>query len=244
MIGAFRRHLTWFSPSELPGWRRRQLKQKALRWCASGGLMLAGALLLSGSSVESSSNAARFISMAAFNGCTEGGTPRSYDVSAIEVKMTLNRFGNNDPNAFMYVLDGNIAAVQAEEALGEVSGGLRKDLIQPLVLRANLGDCVTINFTNQLSDPASLTILGLPHTVNDAGGAVGFNADTFADPGTTISYQIPIPNDPGAERAYYFFDHGASRQRVAHGLFGALAVEPAGSTYLDPETGAPLAGSN
>ena len=244
LVLAWRRELPWPSPHSLPVWRRRQLKRQALRWSSALCLTSAAALLLSGSSVESSGNVARFIAAAEFNGCIDGGTPRSYDVSAIEVRMTLNRFGNNDPDAFMYALDSNITAIRAEESSGQVSGGLRKDLIQPLVLRANLGDCVTINFTNELSGPASMTLQGLPHTANDAGGAVGLNPDTFADPNTTISYQIPIPTDPGAERAYYFFDHGASRQRVAHGLFGALVVEPAGATYLDPETGSPLSGNN
>jgi hypothetical protein len=74
---------------------------------------------------------------------------RTYDVSAINVKITLNRFGVNDPKSMMYVLDENIDAVRAQEASGEVSSGLGSDPIQPLVIRANLGDCVTINFTNR-----------------------------------------------------------------------------------------------
>ncbi len=56
---------------------------------------------------------------------------------------------DNDPNAMMYVLNSNIAAVRAEDAAGTVSSGLQgNDAIQPLVLRAHMGDCVTVNFTN------------------------------------------------------------------------------------------------
>jgi manganese oxidase len=73
----------------------------------------------------------------------------TFNVSAINIKMILNRFGVNDPNALMYVLDQNISAVQAEEQSGQVSIGLGTDPIQPLVLRAHEGDCVTINFTNR-----------------------------------------------------------------------------------------------
>ena len=63
--------------------------------------------------------------------------------------MILNRFGTNDPNSMMYVLNSNIAAVRAEDAAGTVSSGLQgNDAIQPLVLRAHMGDCVTVNFTN------------------------------------------------------------------------------------------------
>ncbi len=73
----------------------------------------------------------------------------TFNVSAINLTITLNRFGVNDPNSFMYVLDQNIPAVRAEEQSGQVSFGLGTDPIQPLVIRAHEGDCVTINFTNR-----------------------------------------------------------------------------------------------
>ena len=90
----------------------------------------------------------------------------------------------------MYALDANIADIRAEEAaldagrqaefdaggflpdVAKVSFGLRDDLIQPLVIRANLGECLRINFTNRIEldgQPASLHILGLPHTVGQRG---------------------------------------------------------------------------
>src|SRR5262249_49699471 len=73
----------------------------------------------------------------------------TFNVSAINMSMILNRFGVNDPNAMMYVLNSNINAVRAEDAAGTVSSGLQgNDAIQPLVLRAHMGDCVTVNFTN------------------------------------------------------------------------------------------------
>ncbi|HEX9031963.1 MAG TPA: multicopper oxidase domain-containing protein, partial [Streptosporangiaceae bacterium] len=74
----------------------------------------------------------------------------TFNVSAINITMILNRYGVNDPNAMMYVLDQNIAAVRAEDAAGTVSSGLQgNDPIQPLVIRAHEGDCVTVNFTNR-----------------------------------------------------------------------------------------------
>jgi manganese oxidase len=73
----------------------------------------------------------------------------TFNVSAINMTMILNRYGVNDPNAMMYVLNSNISAVRAEDAAGTVSSGLQgNDAIQPLVLRAHMGDCVTVNFTN------------------------------------------------------------------------------------------------
>ena len=48
------------------------------------------------------------------------------------------------------------------------------------------------------------------------------------------------PTDPELEGAHYIRPGPGYRQAVAHGLFGALAVEPEGSTYLHPDTGQPL----
>ena len=73
----------------------------------------------------------------------------TFNISAINVDMPLNRFGVHDPNGFMYVLNSNISAVRAEEQSQQVSSGLQgNDAIQPLVLRAHEGDCVTVNLTN------------------------------------------------------------------------------------------------
>ena len=193
------------------------------------------------------------------NACEEGGPVREYDVSAIDVTITLNRFGDHVNGAYMYALDANIDEIRQfqqdleddrvesevagdPDAVARVSFGLRKDLIQPLVIRANMGECLRINFTNALSDgqPASMHILGLPHTTTGAASFVGNNANSMADPDDTIIYEIPIPDDPQAERSYYFHDHGAGRRRQNMGLFGGIVVEPKGATYLDVETGEPL----
>ena len=189
------------------------------------------------------------------NPCLDGAPVKEYDVHAIDITITLNRWGDHVEDAYMYALEANIPDIRAfEQALEDdreepeslgvarVSHGLRQDPIQPLVLRANLGECLRINFTNSLSDgqPASMHILGLPHTAINASSAVGDNPDTFVAPGGTLTYEIPIPNDIDAERGYYFHDHGAGRRRQNMGLFGAIVAEPPGSTYLDVETGLPL----
>ena len=190
-----------------------------------------------------------------YDACVDGGPVKEYNVHAIDITMTLNRWGDHVEGAYMYALEANIPAIRAFEAaieedrdkpegldVARVSHGLRKDPIQPLVIRANLGDCLRIHFTNSLDTnrPASMHILGLPHTVENASSAVGNNPDTFAPAGGTLTYEIPVPLDPNAERVYYFHDHGAGRQRQNKGLFGAVAIEPRGATYLDVETGQPL----
>jgi FtsP/CotA-like multicopper oxidase with cupredoxin domain len=88
------------------------------------------------------------IAASSTNPCSSA--PRdTFNVSAINVKIPLNRYGVNDPNGLMYVLNSNLAAVRAEEQSQQVSSGLGNDPIQPLVIRAHEGDCVTVNLTNQ-----------------------------------------------------------------------------------------------
>ncbi|NOT23077.1 MAG: hypothetical protein HOP22_10185, partial [Nitrospiraceae bacterium] len=89
--------------------------------------------------------------------CSAQMPVRAYDISAINVEITVNRFGDFYPG-FMYVLTENVAGIRAEEAknqaardsedptfsAGAVSNGLQGDLIQPLEIRANQGDCLRI----------------------------------------------------------------------------------------------------
>ena len=57
--------------------------------------------------------------------------------------------------------------------------------------------------------------------------------------GGTATYTYWIPDDPTLEGAHYLHPGAGNRQAVAHGLFGALIVEPPGSTYRNPTTGLP-----
>lgn len=251
-----------------------------LGFCFGGGL--------SSTYAETTSHVAE-LGAAPYNACTDGGPVKEYKVHAINVVITLNRYFDFAPGFMyaleanipaIRAFEADLASTRAQlvaaptppdnpngpgdvnldvPGLTRVTPGLRKDPIQPLVLRANLGDCVKIQFTNDITNDgkaASLSVLGLSHTVANAGSRVGLNAASYAMPGQTITYEIPIPKDPSAERAYYFADHGAGtsnlnsaaappvrnefRERQGMGLFGALVVEPAGSTYHDVETGAPL----
>src|ERR1041384_3544961 len=95
--------------------------------------------------------------------CPAQAPVRAYDISAINVEITVNRFGDFYPG-FMYALTGNVAGIRAEEeknraardsddptfAGGAVSNGLQGDLIQPLVIRANQGDCLRITLRTHI----------------------------------------------------------------------------------------------
>jgi hypothetical protein len=183
--------------------------------------------------------------------CPASAPVKTFDVSAIDMKMWLDRFGDNDPQAQMYVLDSMIPAVRAQEAAGpsSLSIGLADDAMQPLAIRANEGDCVTINFTNRTTRPAPLAssntyglhIDGLAFDMSSSGDAIGNNApSSVAGSGGTATYTFYIPNDVTLEGAHYIHPGPANRQAVAHGLFGTLNVEPRGSSYLDMTTGLPI----
>lgn len=216
---------------------------------------------------------------------------RVYNVSAIDITITINRHGDNDPYGYMYVLDENIAEVEDfEEALDNasragslfdpvtgaqiapdpnwpeliyndpnaafVANGLDQDPIQPLVLRARLGECVVINFTNRLTrapvsgvtnrliqfpggvPSVSLDMQGVSYDAagGQGGQQVGNNAPSMVAPNQSTQYRFFIDPLMG-ESTKVFRSGGESAQLTAHGLFGALIAEPAGARWFDPDTG-------
>jgi hypothetical protein len=48
--------------------------------------------------------------------CAAGATVRHYDVVAVGVDITLNRYGDHDPEGRMFTLASRLPAVKAEEA--------------------------------------------------------------------------------------------------------------------------------
>ncbi|MDQ1629957.1 MAG: hypothetical protein QOI54_3701 [Actinomycetota bacterium] len=179
---------------------------------------------------------------------------KTFDVTALDVKIPLNRYGDNDPKGKMYLataVDGApnmltvpgeskprtaLDAVRAEEKSQKVSIGLRDDPIQPMSIRANEGDCVTINFTNSASGGSfGMHIDGLAFDVTSSGDAVGGNKSSSIATGTT-TYRFWIPKNANLEGSHYVHPGPGYRAAVNHGLFGALTVEPQDSTYLDAST--------
>ena len=243
-----------------PWRRRRRPPRRAAEGVGSPGrrLAFAGAALVIVFAFTGTAGPHVQPALAASDPCASSSTPtKTFNVSAINVRITLNHFGDNDPNAFMYVLDQNITAVRNQEAAKTVTTGLREDPIQPLVLRANLGDCVVVNLTNRLTQgplpedattplpapPVSLHVHGVTYQAASAGGAVGNDPNSFAAPGSSVTTKFFL--DPAmGEGAKLFHSHGDSRQITTHGLFGAIIAEPAGSTFLDPQTAQPLNGQS
>jgi hypothetical protein len=140
-------------------WRDRHAEDPPLRDERKGRLprfvYIASALSLVGFTVSATGMASAGAATTASAPATATTNPcasaphDTFNVSAINVDMPLNRYGTHDPNGFMYVLNSNISAVRAQEKSQQVSSGLQgNDPIQPLVIRAHEGDCVTVNLTN------------------------------------------------------------------------------------------------
>ncbi len=173
--------------------------------------------------------------------CPSGAPVKSFDLSALDVDIPLNRFGDHDPEGKMYAIASMEPAIRAQEASRHVSIGLRDDPIQPLVIRANLGDCVEISFQNKASAEVGIHIDGLAFDAASSGDAVGNNDPSSVGTNGTTQYRYYVPKDPELEGAHYIRPGPGNREFVSHGLFGVLTVEPEGSVYLSPDTGQPLA---
>jgi FtsP/CotA-like multicopper oxidase with cupredoxin domain len=178
--------------------------------------------------------------------CRKDAPVRDYQISAIDVDITLDRYLDHDPQGMMFVLDSGIEKVRAEEkrnadarkGAGDpaVSAGLQGDAIQPLTLRVKPGDCLRVGLTNRLSKPGPVSFHLHDSSLVIAGTrtpAIATEKKAYAKPGKTVSYEWMVPaGEP--DGTHYFHSHGDARFQTGHGLFGAVVVEPRGSRALDP----------
>ena len=182
--------------------------------------------------------------------CPAGVPTKTFDISAINVEITLNQWGDYFPG-YMFVLNKDIDKVRDEEKRnkkaredeldpGAVSTGIQGDAIQPLSIRGNQGDCVRVNFTNRLEDEdAGFQIHGSAMIISSTGApgsAASKGGIQSSGQSQTFEWFIPIDEQEGT---HLIVSH-AGRDPQALGLIGAFIVEPRGSTYLDPWTGGPL----
>ncbi len=198
--------------------------------------------------------------------CTAASAARTYDVSAMNVRVPFNRFGDALEHGMTFVLDGDRAAVAnwsrplAANAADDPASN-RRLRPRPLVLRANEGECVHIRFTNRLAGTqetgipvnprAAMHVAGASYSAQTSdGGNVGYNDDTTVpnadDPATADVHENQIDYfwvAPKREGFYLIRDTAtpaggeADGGSLSQGLYGALVVEPAGSTWRDAETG-------
>lgn len=163
---------------------------------------------------------------------------REYHVVGIQLKIVYNKFGEHDPDGMLYVLKENEEKIKTQV---EAFPNTPVELVEPLVLRANEGETVEVTFENRLAFPASIHVQGVEYDVQDSDGAfVGRNSNTTVLPGQSVRYRWYADR----QGVFHFHDLGNPLSAEAgsnlHGLFGALIVEPPGSTWTHPVTGEDL----
>jgi hypothetical protein len=170
----------------------------------------------------------------------------SADVVAIAQPIMLNRLGAAVP-------DGSIFALASDTIAGHPARLKETKRPRPLVLRANVGDCLTIRFANLI--PQSVfanTKAPLGQTVGttevslhvqsmewvkgsqDDGSFVGTNNSSLASvmpPAVPPQKYTLYAREEGTFLLYTEGDSSTQGLQLMRGLFGALNVEPAGAEW-------------
>ena len=192
------------------------------------------------------------------NPCPLTAPKRTYAVSAIHTNIVYNaKYGDHDPHGVIYVTGGQAV----EDAIKD-----GKKRPEPLILRANAGDCVQVTLTNKLPAggiPDHTGDVPVPHDGNQQfpkSARVSMHPslaryDVTRSDGATVGYNYDQTIPPGQSRMYTWYlepeiegstnllaDFGDRRGHRHHGLWGGLMVEPKGSTWIDPATGQPSTG--
>ncbi|HVQ35965.1 MAG TPA: hypothetical protein VMS31_00430, partial [Pyrinomonadaceae bacterium] len=173
----------------------------------------------------------------------------SAEVVALPQPIMLNRLGAAVPDGLVFALKS--------DTLGSGSSIRLKDdkRPRPIVLRANVGDCLTVTFTNAIpatkfstttrpgasifTTEVSLHVQGMQWSSGskDDGSFVGTNDSSLASapaapapspspmPGETQVYQL-YAKEEGTFLLYTMGDTSSQGLQLERGLFGALNVQP------------------
>lgn len=100
------------------------------------------------------------------------GQVRIYDIEAISLPIVYNKFGDHDPNGLMYVLKKDSERIRRKAMeLFDLPIPQPYKEVQLLIIRANVGDTVRINFENKPNRRASIHVQGLSYDVLTSDGA-------------------------------------------------------------------------
>jgi hypothetical protein len=163
------------------------------------------------------------------NPCPFGSRNFSYDVSVFNKTLPTTPF--QDTSGVIYSLTSDMAGIVAGTKPTE-----------PLVLRANKGDCLSITLRNQTTAGSLFggTRVGLDlsklsrNNQLASGAAIGLNPDTSIAPGQTVVLKYYADQELGTT----IFQNLGSLGSLRHGAYGMLIVEAQGSTWQDSFTGA------
>lgn len=164
-----------------------------------------------------------------------------FDIVVMQMPLIYNKAGWHDPEVRLFVLKEDETAVRT---------GKKKP--EPLIIRANAGDQIELRLTNKLPQTIGGNAFQLVTRTTEAGlhihlvkfdaivadgSANGYNYDASALYGDTLVERFYADSEL---RTIFFHDHLFANTHQNHGVFGALIIEPPGSTYHDPKTGKPI----
>jgi len=210
----------------------RRLGRAGLAAAAAGALALLAAGLTSG-----------FLSPAtgATGGvCPPGARAITYDVAAVETVIPLNGWGDHIPDGLVYGLKG------ADARIGKAQILENPQLTQPFVVRANVGDCITVNLRNDIAGRrVGMHVDGLVQAdpKDSDGTRVGFNPDSTAGPQGALDSQVSYTwyADKVGQSALVDaanLDGAASdHTSIQRDLYGALIVHPRTPPGTTPSPG-------
>lgn len=182
--------------------------------------------------------------------CRQGNV-KIFEIAMVQARITYNSYGWHDPQGRFFVLKEEL------ERHGGLENYIRKVeqqeiKVEPLVIRANAGDCIELHTTNLLPE----FLEGSPFQMRTRTDIVGHHVhlvkfDTIVSDGAANGWN----NIAGARRyetlierffadvelrTVFFHDHLFANSHQQHGLFGALIIEEAGATFHDPRNGKEL----
>jgi hypothetical protein len=168
------------------------------------------------------------------------------NVVAVSQPYMLNRLGAAMPQGMVFALERDV--VKNSSGAFQLRTGKRP---RPIVLRANVGDCLKINFTNRI-EPSTFTVTTVPPTsppptpttvptttqtsihaqgmqvvnnISSDGSFVGKNPSALAAMGAQQIYTLFAEHE-GTFLLYTMGDMSTAGQQLLQGLFGAVNVQP------------------
>lgn len=179
--------------------------------------------------------------------CSECGgceNVKIFEIALVQAKLTYNRYGWHDPEGRFFVLKEEL------ERYGGLESYIRmveeqKIKVEPLVIRANAGDCIELRTTNLLPEYLDANEFQLRtrtdivghhlhlvkfDTITSDGAANGWNNIAGARKYETLVERFFADEEL---RTVFFHDHLFANAHQFHGVFGALVIEEAGATFHD-----------
>jgi hypothetical protein len=165
------------------------------------------------------------------NPCPADSVNKAIAISAVDVPNSVQ--GTSGSNGTSTSVTGSITAAYVMTSNAAVAKA--KGVTDPLVVHINVGDCVTVNFTNQRAvDRASLSVGELSKSGGSSGINVGFDPEQTVLPGQSQVYKF-YAEAVSIEAAQFSDFGGDATGRI--GLYGAFVVHEKDAWYTDPATG-------